>query len=149
MATITKSIYIDLPIETVFDFTGDGRNTPKYYDILSGWKPLSDQYKGGGAKFSYYIISLGINFEIVTEIIEEIENNKRTIKTVKGPKIKAQWIFNPVTIEGTEVTYRLEYELPFPIIGNFLDSWLVKPKRESEIERMLGNLKNLLETTVK
>ena len=145
MAIIKKNIEINASVERVFDFTDDGRNTAKYYDSIHDWKPITEKYRGKGARFAYKTKSLGMEFDIETEITDVVLNKGRIFNTIRGPKIKAEWVFVPVD-NKTKVTYILEYQLPIPIIGSILDALFVKQKREADIEKMLQNLKRLLES---
>jgi uncharacterized membrane protein len=87
---------------------------------------------------------LGREYEIVTEITEEVENRKRSFVSVRGVETKGEWLFE--TLEGrTMVTYTIEYKLPIPIIGGILDELFVKPKRRAYSEKLLQNLKRLME----
>jgi len=144
MARIEKSIEIRTPVEDVFNFTRNWENYSRFYEGIYDWRPTTEITSGKGARFVYKAKALGREYEIETEVIEEVENKSRSFASVSGAETRGEWLFEPLD-NGTRITYIAEYKLPIPIMGGILDTLLIKPKREAFSDKLLQNLKRLLE----
>jgi len=144
MTKIVRSIEIGATPEEVFQFTRDWQNYAEFYDDIYDWRPTTDQAWGIGARFAYRAKALGRWFEIETEITDEVENRSRTFASVRGVQTGGQWLFEAAA-GGTRVTYVAEHTLPVPLVGGILDRLFVRPQREAHSERLLRNLKGILE----
>ena len=144
MARIVKSVKIKTPVENVFNFTRNWKNYASFYEGIYDWRPTTEITSGKGARFAYRAKALGREYEIETEVMEEVENRKRSFASVHGAETKGEWLFEPLK-DGTRITYIVEYKLPIPIIGGILDVLFFKPKRRAHIEKLLQNLKGLME----
>jgi hypothetical protein len=74
------------------------------------------------------------------KVTESIENEKITYLHERSPMI---YILKP-TDEGTRLTYVVEYEMPWGILGKFLFG-LLRGMGERDVEKGLEKLKSILE----
>lgn len=144
MARIKRSIEIKAPVKVVFAFTRNWENYARFYEGLYDWRPTTVVTGGKGARFAYKARAMGREFEIETEVADEVENCSRSFVSVTGAKARGDWTFEPLE-DGTKVTYIAEYTLPIPVIGRLLDVLFVKRRREAYSNKSLQNLKGLLE----
>lgn len=144
MARIEKSIDISAPVETVFEFAADWQNWLKFFEGVSDLKPTTEKTRGVGSRFAYKIKTLGVEDETEREVTGFVENEGWTATSIKGPQSNVQWVFARVS-EKTRVTLIEEYKVPIPLVGGILDALLIKRYWETNIEKVLHNLKRLLE----
>ncbi|UCG59119.1 MAG: SRPBCC family protein, partial [Phycisphaerales bacterium] len=111
MTKIERQIEIKAPVEDVFNYTQDWRNYALFYAGIYEWRPATERVTGKGARFAYKAKALGKEFEVETEVIDEVVNSSRSFASVTGARTRGQWLFEP-SPGGTKVTYRAEYELP-------------------------------------
>ena len=76
------------------------------------------------------------------KVTESIENEKITYLHMGESPMT--YILKP-TDEGTKLTYVVEYEMPWGIVGKFLAKLFLKRMGEREFERSLEKLKSILE----
>ena len=76
------------------------------------------------------------------EITESLENEKIVFRA-KGGKMTVLYILKPVE-NGTKLTYAMDYEMPWGILGKILDR-LGHRLGEKIVEKELRNLKSILE----
>jgi hypothetical protein len=81
-----------------------------------------------------------MSFSLETEIHEFAENAGWKGVATKGPPHRTQWVFEPKG-DTTRLTYILEYDLPWPILGPILDALLMRPGWQRMLEHSLQNLK--------
>ena len=75
------------------------------------------------------------------EVTESLENEKITYLHGHSPMT---YILEPIE-EGTKLTYMVEYEMPWGILGKFFEKTLGKRLGERGIERSIQKLKSILE----
>jgi hypothetical protein len=75
------------------------------------------------------------------KVTESLENEKITYLHENSP---VTYILK-TTDEGTKLTYVVEYEMPWGIVGKFLAKLFSKRMGEREFERSLEKLKSILE----
>jgi hypothetical protein len=87
---------------------------------------------------------LGIKVGIETEIYDFVENRGWKGRGIKGVSSTTFWEFEPQD-NGTKMTYALEYDMPIPLIGNWIDNTFMKPQWDNIIGKSLENLKHQME----
>ena len=75
------------------------------------------------------------------EVTESLENEKITYLHGGRPMT---YILKP-TYEGTRLTYRVEYEMPWGILGKFIEKLFARRLGERGAEKSLEKLKSILE----
>jgi hypothetical protein len=81
-----------------------------------------------------------MTLNLETEVHEFQENVGWRGVATKGPPHRTQWVFE-TRGDKTRLTYILEYDLPWPLLGPILDSLLVRPGWKRMLEHSLRNLR--------
>ena len=145
MTKVTKSIDIPASPETVFALIID---LDKMNKALKGG--LKGEYTSkrpvGVGSTSHMVGKVGnIEAETDMEIYEFVKDKKVSMRTIGASKINGdiQWICEP-TATGTQLTYILDYEMPYSILGKIIDKLKVSRDIENNMERDLRNVKTAL-----
>jgi uncharacterized membrane protein len=143
MGSITIHETVDAPAEAVFEYVDDYRNTTKYMQGLTKWKPTGSTSHGKGAQFEVAMKAGPSTLGSVVDITTWTENRAIGWKSIEGFKQKGQWAFKAKG-EQTEVTFTMEYELPGGIAGRML-ARAADPIVRSNLERSARKLKEQAE----
>jgi uncharacterized membrane protein len=147
MGHITTSSEIAAPVEAVFAFVDDHRNTTKYMKDLTKWAPVGSKSHGKGAKFAVAMKAGPMTLSSVVDITTWTENKAIGWKSIEGFKQTGKWSFKP-SGDGTEATFDMDYELPGGIAGRML-SRAADPIVRGNIEQSVRNLRSQVEKTSK
>jgi uncharacterized protein YndB with AHSA1/START domain len=131
-----KSIVIRRPIEEVFDYVSDQRNTPQWQSGLVEVRRTTEGPLGVGTKHTFVRNFMGRKMEASNEYVAYEPNKLITFKTTSGPvRLEASYLFEP-TAEGTKVTGRIEMEAAGVAQAAHLGLELVDPPRgDDQVER--------------
>lgn len=144
MATLTRSITIDAPVDTVFEIASDISRLWKAKDVA-----LTDvDIKPGGVGTSARLFShvLGFHVEGGVEYIEVVPG-KLIVAQAHFFAEKPTWKFTfEPTDAGTTVTAEGAWELKVPVVGKPVEKMMVKG-HEPFVEELLTNLKSQAEAT--
>jgi uncharacterized membrane protein len=143
MGHITCSAGIAAPVEAVFAYVDDHRNTTKYMKDLTKWTPAGRKTHGKGAKFQIAMKAGPMTLSSVVEITTWTENRTIGWTSLEGFKQKGRWSFTEDGA-GTESTFDMDYELPGGIAGRML-SRVAEPIVRGNIEQSVRNLKSQVE----
>jgi len=150
LGRVEKAIEIKAPPEKVWEMLAWDRfpewdegtqKNAKSVEYTSEVRTLEDKYRVG-ATCRMTTKDGDLDFEIT----ESLKNEKITARVTGAPfgmQPFLTYILEPVE-EGTKLTYRMDYEMPWGIFGKFLDK-LTHRMSEKEIERSLEQLKSILE----
>ena len=141
MTKITKSVFLENPIEAVFQYASDYTKWEDWFEGVSAFKPVTESNRGNGTRYAYKANMMGLTIGVEPEIFDFVENKGWKGKATKGMPHQTSWEFEAID-RGTKFTYGLEYEMPIPIIGKWIDNAFMKPQWEKIIERSLENLKS-------
>jgi hypothetical protein len=141
MARIECSTLINAPLPAVFNYASAWQKWSDWFEGVSDFKPVDTVTSGNGARYAYKARMMGISVNVEIEIQDFINNHGWNGVSTKGMPHRTQWIFENQG-EHTKFTYILEYQLPVPLIGSFLDSHFMQPQWERIINKSLDNLKN-------
>lgn len=149
MAVVSRSVYMDASPEDVF----------KYYarpEHIAGTFPDESKMKivpikiteGWGVGTVFRIIGEfgGRKMEWDNLTCEHVENKRIVSKSINGPFKK-----NIVTVtfdkkdEGTTVGFKVDYELPYNIIGKLIDNLKLKSEVEMGVEMSLNSVKKQID----
>ena len=141
-----KSIEIEASPEKVFTFIIDLK---KLSDAGKGWFEGEITSKGpvGVGTTSHHVGRTdGSMVEWDMEITEFVKNKKFTARTIGASKFKmtGSYTLEP-TAKGTKVTYSMDYELPYSLLGKLMDKLKVSKDMEKRIGGMMENIKKALE----
>jgi len=147
LGRIEKSIEIKAPPEKVWEVLALDR----WSEWMDGWKDgeytsevrkPKDKYRVGAlAHITEHAARTRIKYDF--EITESLENEKITFRSKSMGYTLITYILKPVE-EGTKLTYAMDYEMPWGILGKFLGK-LGHGSGEKKVEKELKNLKSILE----
>ena len=144
MAKIRKSIEIDAPLEAVFNYIKDLENMPEWMTSCESHKITSEQKYGVGTTTHCVMEQAGRIIEWDAVVTEYIENRKQAWHCDKPSKNDGIFEFEP-TEEGTKVTFTMDYDLPYSILGMIIDKLKVSKAIEKNVDEGLTKLKEILE----
>jgi uncharacterized membrane protein len=139
MATLSKFIEINAPVEKVYEYLSDPYNTPEFWPSFQEVQNVQD-LSNGGHKFHWVYKMAGVRFEGDTEDIEVIPGKRTVSKSTGGIPSTFIWEFQPTENGGTIVTMNIDYSLPNQLLGRLAEPFLLK-LNEREADTLLANLK--------
>ena len=146
MGKLTKSIEIGASPEKVFAFIND---TKKMNEINKGNLEMEPTSKGpiGVGSTSHWVATAGGNQqEWDMEVTEFVKNKKMVTKTIGASKFKTTLLVTlEPTAKGTKLTYSMDYELPYSVLGKLVDKLKVGKDMEKNMGAMLEKAKKALE----
>jgi uncharacterized protein YndB with AHSA1/START domain len=145
MTTLTRSVTIDAPVGSVFEYALDPVRLWKVKDVA-----LTDvdiKPEGVGTSARMYTHFLGFHIEGGIEYTEVVPN-KRLVVQVHFFAEKPTWTFTFARTHGaTKVTATGEWTVNVPVVGKSVEAMMVK-EHEPMLETLLGNLKAQVEAKV-
>jgi carbon monoxide dehydrogenase subunit G len=143
MIHIEEHISINRPIEEVFAYVSDFRNTSQWQSGVVDVRLTPEGPVGVGTRATFVRVFLGRRLELTVELIEYEPPTKQTFKTIAGPLPgTVSRRFEP-TAEGTTVSVVIEAQVG----GLFaLAEPLVARSLRRAVEADFGTLKDLLES---
>jgi len=133
VVTITKSILINRPVEIVFAYVDDIKNTGWHMTkssmpLMGGHlnlETVSGNDAGTGATYRWWGKVFGLTMDFTETVTEWEENKKRVWETIGQPKliIMDSYIMSfEVTPKdnSTLLVFKISYELPRNIFNRFL-----------------------------
>ena len=139
MGSIKVSETIKAPVEVVFGYVDDYRNTTKYMKDLTLWEPVGSVTHGKGAVFDVAMKAGPKSLESTVDITAWAENKTIAWLSSEGFKQKGRWTFASRG-GNTEATFELEYDLGGGIAGKMLAK-VAEPVVRMNIEKSVENLK--------
>jgi len=140
MGRITISDSIDAPVAVVFAYVDDHRNTTKYMQGLTKWKPTTSVTHGKGAKFETAMKAGPSTLPSVVEVTTWTENKAIAWRSTEGFKHSGKWAFKAKGEDSTEATFEMEYEFGGGIAGRMLGR-ATEPVVKSNLQRSVKALK--------
>lgn len=139
MATLTRSITIEAPIETVFDRALDIRTLWSLPDV--GLANVELTPDGVGSSAQIYEHMLGFHIEMGLEYIEVVRPNKIVAKIDGFGPDNPTWTFTfEPADEGTKMTAEGEWHINVPAVGRPMEGMMVKEHKDV-VTTMLTNVK--------
>jgi uncharacterized protein YndB with AHSA1/START domain len=139
LGKVTVNIEIEASPEKVFAWTSDIKNLN---ESLKGSHAEVEQTSKGpvgvGSTMHFVGKAGGAQAELDMEVTEFVKNKKVVTHTIGASKFKGSttWTYEP-TAKGTKLTYEMEYEVPYSILGKLVD----KVKFHKDVEK--NNTKQL------
>jgi uncharacterized protein YndB with AHSA1/START domain len=143
MIHIEERISIHRPIEEVFAYVSDFRNTSQWQAGVVDVRLTPEGRVGVGTRATFVRVFLGRRLELTVELIEYEPPTKQTFKTISGPMPgTVSRRFEP-TAEGTTVSQVMESQAG----GVFaVAEPLVARSLSRGVKAAFGDLKDLLES---
>lgn len=143
MPVIERSILIDAPIEEVFEYVADYRNTLKYQRQFSKFEAVGQPAYGLGLTVDARGRFKGIPIHSKLRITEFVKNERIVSRSIEGLKSDVEWSFAG---EGTQtrVRFTASYAWPVPILSKTLRR-VLEAELASMTESSLRALKRLVE----
>jgi uncharacterized membrane protein len=147
MGHITCTERIAAPVEAVFAYVDDHRNTIKYMKDLTKWAPAGSKTHGKGARFQVAMKAGPMTLSSVVDITTWTENRAIGWTSLDGFRQTGKWSFEKDG-DGTEATFDMEYELPGGIAGRML-SRAAEPIVRGNIEQSVRKLRSQVEKSAR
>jgi len=141
MVKAEGNIIINAPVEKVFGLMIEAEKLPDWMPLLMEVHDI--QGKGVGQKYKWTYKFIGIKFEGMNEIVEQVPNKKVVTKSTAGIDSVWTWNFNQEGT-GTKVDLLVEYTIPVPVLGKFAENFVVK-QGTHDIKHALETFKHMLE----
>ena len=146
MPAIHKSTVVNAPIETVFDAFDDPEALPQYVPPMTHVREVhrSDQRLGDSFQATYVV--LGMHFDEAFTYAEYVRPTK-LVTRFEGPMRGSMGAtLTPQDGATTRVDLEIDYQMPGGVVGKVADALLVERMNEKNAERMLENLKMIVES---
>lgn len=143
MAKLTRSVTINVPVDTVFDFAMD---IARFWSVFPEVAVRDVQLRpdGVGSSARIYTHDLGLHFEGVVEFTEVVRNQRILAKVTFGPETPI-WTFTFEPVDGgTTFTAEGEWHVNIPAVGGPLEGMIAKSHKKW-LEGGLDSLKAALE----
>ena len=143
MVKAEGSVVVKVPKKKVWELFKDVQKMPDWMPLPYEVTGIEEKVSGRAFKWKYK--SIGIPFKCVTTILEEVPSEKSTTKPEGGINSKWDWLFSSEG-ENTKVEVKVEYRIPVPLLGKFMENYVVK-RGKKDIDHALDNLKYMLESS--
>jgi len=142
MAKITRSIFINAPVERVFKYHTDPNNNTEYWPSMVEVKNIEDHHTGG-KKFDWVYKMAGVRFEGTTTPVEYVPNKRLVVQSTGG--IESTFVYDyELEGDGTRLSMEVDYKVPVPVLGKLAESFILK-SNEREADTILANIKDICE----
>ena len=137
MAKVDKEVWIEAPLETIFDYISYPSNMPEFWPSLMEITDVQSLPNGGySARWVYKM--LGLRFEGKAEYTRIALNEFFVIDIKGGIKSTIVWTFRSRE-DKTRVTFTVEYKVPIPLLGKLAEAIITK-MNDSEADLIMDNL---------
>jgi carbon monoxide dehydrogenase subunit G len=141
MPTINNSINISAPVEKVFAYLSDPRNSPEWLGSLSEVTDVTGS--GVGQHYHWKYNMLGVPLRGETTVSEHVPNERRVTEGKGG--VTSTWTFTFAPHEGgTKLDVELDYTIPVPVLGKLAEKLVLK-RNQREAQMSMENIKERLE----
>lgn len=148
MAHIEKTILIDAPVETVFQYATTIPKLTEWWASLVEVRKFPQERMAPGVKYEWTYKMVGVKLDGVTEIAALEPNAHVLFKNTGGIPSTLDYRY---ASEGgkTRVSVVMDYTLPGSVLGKLADKLVVERLNEREAENVLANLKSICEAIAK
>ncbi|MGA8015550.1 MAG: SRPBCC family protein [Candidatus Dormiibacterota bacterium] len=143
MGQISIKGEVKAPVDRIFGFVDDHRNTTRYMKGLTRWSPTTDVVHGKGAEFEVVMKAGPASLRSVVRITGWSENRSIAWRAIEGFAQSGRWAFSPRG-DQTTVTLDMEYEFGGGIAGRMLGR-AAEPAVRHNLEQSVATLKELTE----
>jgi uncharacterized membrane protein len=140
LARIEKSIEIKAPLEKLWPL-GSFDRLPEWFNFMKKIEWTSKEKDVVGSTVHASVEVASVKSEADFEMVECVKNEKRAWRTT-SPRTSITSVTTLTPTEaGTRVTFLMEYNLPYSILGKVIDKLRVSRELEKGIEQGFENLK--------
>jgi uncharacterized membrane protein len=145
MTTLEHGILIKAPAEVIEAITIDGKRAPEWVPGVLRAEPDDVHPEPGGKLYmAYKVPGMTLGF---TSTIMELERGQRFTERMEGVMSGImRWEYMPEN-GATWVKVKFDYEMMGGILGKALDRLLMKDMNRRSLEKILENLKGLVESS--
>ena len=138
MATLTRSVTIDAPVESVFEYALDVRTLWASPEVALADVELKPDGVGTSARIWTHF--LGFHLEMGLEYTDVVRP-ERIVAQVKSFGEKPIWTFTFEPADGgTKLTAQGEWHVAIPAVGNRMEGMMASSHKDF-LETMLDNVK--------
>ncbi len=144
MAKVTKAIDIAAPAERIFGTLDDPKAMPIYVPAVTNVTDVLGTGNRVGDTFRVTYGLMGMHFDLKFTNTEH-DPARRIARRFDGPMKGAMTFTLEPRGNSTSVEIDVDYEMSGGVLGKAVDKLLVERMNEKNAERMLENLKMLME----
>lgn len=144
MATITRKIKINAPVEKVFSALVDPENWTKYVDNLIAVNGFSSPALEPGTTFNWEYRMFGMTLTGKGRVTENEKNRKFSKKMEGSFPVTEYFSFAPID-SGTELTIEISYDMPGKIMSAISKSSVIEKLNQKEADGCLDRIRILCE----
>ncbi len=137
-----KTITISAPVEKVFEYLTNPVNLLEVWPNMEEVKNVQS-LPNGGTCFHWKFKMAGMPIEGDSDTVEFVPNQHVVTDNTGGVPSHFDWTYRRAD-GGTELTVRVEYTVPVPLLGKLAEAVVVKIN-EHDAETLLANLKTRME----
>ncbi len=142
--TFEISQQIEAPPREVIDYIADPSNRPAYFSNVKSISDVQGDPTSVGTSWKWTFSALGLDFEGRGRCVKHEPGKAYSFTTEGG--IKSTFLFEAAPVgTGTNLCVRLEYEIPERAVSVLPVDDIALKMRQAEAEKMLQNLKTILE----
>jgi uncharacterized membrane protein len=146
MATLEHSIMINAPADMIEAIAIDGKRAPEWVPGVLRAEPDDVHPEPGGKLYMAYKVP-GVTFGF-TSTIMELKRGQGLTERMDGVMSGImRWEYIPEN-GGTWVKINFDYEMIGGILGKAIDRLVMKDMNRRSLEKILENLKGLVESSV-
>lgn len=147
MTTLTRSVTIDAPVGTVFEYALDVSRLWKVKDVALTEVDIRPDGVGTSARMYTHILALHVEGGIeYTEVVPDERIVAQVVDFMVVDEPTWTFTFKPVK-GGTKVTATGEWVVKVPVLGKRIESMMAKG-HEPMLDKLLANLKTQVEALV-
>jgi uncharacterized membrane protein len=148
MSKFTRDVVVACPPSHVFGVLSNVERLPEFSHLTVAIRNGPGRVIEVGDRFEQSVRVLGIEFDTDWEVTEVVADTTIRVEGRSQHSGKASLTQN-VAPEGTgsRVTFEVDYDPPFGILGDIADKVVFERKNEEDAEHILARLKELCEGT--
>lgn len=145
MAKITKTVIIKAPVDKIFKVFDDPNAIPLYVPAATNVGNVRQSENRIGDTFRITYGLMGMHFDLDFTNIG-YEPQKKIVRRFEGGMKGTMTYTLQAEADETRATFDADYEISGGLLGKAIDKLLVERMNEKNAERMLENLKMMMET---
>ena len=137
MPTINNSINISAPVDKVFAYLSDPRNSTEWFVGMTESTHVSGSGVGQHSRWTYTMI--GIPFQGDSKLTEHVPNQRLVYEQTGGITSIMTFTFAPHE-GGTKLGLDMDYTIPVPVLGKLAEKVVFK-RNQREAQMSMENIK--------